>query len=324
MTTTKQPPAHGSQARYKGSTTRPPCRCRRCVRGWTQAGQKRHLKRLAGKPASLTREEVAAVVTHIRVCTNAGMSQCLIARRAGVAQSTISRLLSRDDAGCLRQQGERILAVRPGDFDDRSDRPVIGTMRRIRGLYYAGHGPLAIREHAPITLTLITEIAGEQYSSVSAATEAAVRHACAVLAATPGTSRQARTRAIRESWAPLGAWDDIDDPAAVPDWTGHCGTDRGYWIHQRQHLSTCARCEQAHADWLAEHAHLTVQELNQARFRARNAAVSREADLAADGRELMQVSGLDAEQAAARLGVTRNHLQQALLRNPETAEEVAA
>ncbi|MFF8659522.1 hypothetical protein [Streptomyces huasconensis] len=46
--------------------------------------------------------------------------------------------------------------------------------------------------------------------------------------------------------------------------------------------------------------------------------VSRGALLAADGRELMRVSGLSYEQAAERLGITRNHLQQAMLRHPET------
>jgi predicted DNA-binding protein (UPF0251 family) len=37
----------------------------------------------------------------------------------------------------------------------------------------------------------------------------------------------------------------------------------------------------------------------------------------------MHVSGLDYEQAAERLGVTRQHLQQALVRHPETVKEAA-
>lgn len=52
------------------------------------------------------------------------------------------------------------------------------------------------------------------------------------------------------------------------------------------------------------------------------AAASREADLAHDGRELLR-HGADTEQAAERLGVTRNHLQQALLRHPDTLKEGA-
>jgi transposase len=210
-------PPHGSQARYKGTKNRPPCRCRRCVKGWTQAGQRRHLLRLAGKPASLTPDEIARVVAHIRVCQDAGMSQNVIARKADIAQSTISRLLNRPQAGCLRAQGERILAVRVGDFDDRSDRPSTGTVRRVRSLYLAGHGPLSISAVTSLSEAMVTELAGGRYPCVSARTEAAVRRAVTVLAGRAGTCRAARRRAEREGWAPLGAWDAIDDPNCTPD-----------------------------------------------------------------------------------------------------------
>ncbi|AJP04752.1 hypothetical protein TU94_28195 [Streptomyces cyaneogriseus subsp. noncyanogenus] len=325
MTTAAKPlPPHGSQARYKGTKKRPPCRCRTCISGWTKAGQRRQLLRLAGKPASLNREEVAAVIGHIKACLDTGMSQCLIGRRAGVAQSTISRLITRGDTGCLRAQGERILAVRPGDFDGVSDRPSLATVRRVRALYYAGHGPQAIRKHAPITLTIITEIAGAEYEWVSPTTETAIRRACAELAGVQGTSHRARDRALREGWAPLSAWDEdtLGDPSAHPEWTGYCGTDRGWWIHQRQQLPMCARCQQAHAEWMADHAHLDGRERARALLIARTTATSREADLAADARELLH-HGVDIEQAAERLGVTRQHLQQALRRHPENREVAA-
>jgi hypothetical protein len=217
VTITKSLPPHGSEARYKGTKRRPPCRCRRCVVGWTQAGQRRHLLRLAGKPASLTSEEVAAVIAHIRDCLNAGMSQNVIARKAGIAQSTISRLLAPVASGCLRSQGERILAVTPGDFDEYGDRPAIGTVRRIRGLYLAGHGPGSIAPHAGLCETMVTELAGGKYLSVSARTETAVRRTVAALAGMPGRSLAARRRAKREGWTPLGAWDAIDDPSCIPD-----------------------------------------------------------------------------------------------------------
>jgi hypothetical protein len=45
--------------------------------------------------------------------------------------------------------------------------------------------------------------------------------------------------------------------------------------------------------------------------------------LAADGRELL-AHGVRIDQAAERLGVTRNHLQQELLRHPQTEQELAA
>lgn len=319
MTTAVKPlPPHGSQARYKGTKTRPPCRCRTCIKGWTQAGQRRHLLRLAGKPASLNRDEVAAVVAHIKTCIASGMSQNLISRRAGVSQSTISRLLSNEQTGCLRTQGERILVVRPGDFDEVSDRPSLGTVRRVRGLYYVGHGPQAITVHAPLTLTIITEIAGAEYQWVAPTTEAAIKRACAALAAVPGTSHRARARALREGWAPLSAWDDdtINDPHALPEWTGYCGTDLGWWKHTINNIPVCPPCEAAHDQWKQHHAHLTAKERWAELGRARAAASNRGATLAADARELLSY-GVDIEQAAERLGVTRQHLQQELCRHPE-------
>lgn len=314
-------PPHGTEARYKGATGRPPCRCKTCIKGWTQAGQRRHLLRLAGRPATLTPAEVAAVITHIRTCRNTGMSQCLIARRAGVAQSTVSRLLSRENSGCLRGQGERILAVRPGDFDDIADRPALGTTRRIRGLYYAGHGPQSICQHASLSLTLVTELAGADYAQVAPATEATIRLACAALASITGTSNAARRRALREGWAPLGAWDDIDDPAAMPDWTGHCGTDRGWWMHSVNGIPICLPCNAAHQQWKNERAHLSHAERWSEIGKARAAASNRGSTIAADARELFTY-GVTVERAAARLGITKQHLQQELVRHP--APEPAA
>ena len=130
--------------------------------------------------------------------------------------------------------------------------------------------------------------------------------------------------ARRNGWAPPGAWDDdqIDDPQAHPEWTGECGTDRGYWVHRRQQLPMCTRCETAHEKWLTEHADLAPQARNQLQFAARISASSREADLATDARELLRL-GVGIEQAAERHGVTRNHLQQALLRHPNTEKAAA-
>lgn len=60
----------------------------------------------------------------------------------------------------------------------------------------------------------------------------------------------ARGWAVRRAWAPVGAWDDdtIDDPNAIPDWTGHCGTTKGYWAHYDQNLKpACPACRAAKA-----------------------------------------------------------------------------
>lgn len=218
MTTTTRPvPPHGSQGRYKGtaSGSRPPCRCRTCINGASRAGQERALDRLAGKPR---RMDATPVVAHLRACLATGMSQRIIADQAGIDQSTISRLLSRPNPQCQRSHGERILAVRPGDFSTTGGmRPATGTIRRIRGLYVAGHGPRKIGDLMGIAETRVIDTARGFYTQVTLRTDMGVRDAVATLQHRPGTDERARSRAQREGWHPLGAWDDIDDPNCQPD-----------------------------------------------------------------------------------------------------------
>lgn len=62
---------------------------------------------------------------------------------------------------------------------------------------------------------------------------------------------RARNLAASRNWAPVGAWDDdtIDDPAAFPDWTGNCGTPKGFWAHYRLKIRpVCDPCRTAHRD----------------------------------------------------------------------------
>jgi hypothetical protein len=60
-------------------------------------------------------------------------------------------------------------------------------------------------------------------------------------------ARAARDRATAAGWAPAAAWDDdtIDDPAAIPQWTGHCGTAKGVDLHARHDIPLCPPCQGA-------------------------------------------------------------------------------
>lgn len=40
-------------------------------------------------------------------------------------------------------------------------------------------------------------------------------------------------------------WDTIDDPNAIPEWTGACGTPDGYRIHLRESIAMCPACLEA-------------------------------------------------------------------------------
>jgi transcriptional regulator with XRE-family HTH domain len=52
---------------------------------------------------------------------------------------------------------------------------------------------------------------------------------------------RARASAVKNGYAPPSCWDvdTIDDPDAIPEWTGRCGTPLGNRIHQRDGIPMC-------------------------------------------------------------------------------------
>jgi|GEM_PF-2507928 len=273
---------------------------------------------------------------HVRNLMAAGVSLARIADAADVGIATLSGMLYTRGPGRPRaeqirlENGRRIISVRATDVATRYV-DATGTRRRLQALMANGWPQLRLGTHFGLHPRYVSELVRQPlvYGTTAVAAAAAYdrlwnedprRHGVST-----SSWKKIRTHARNNAWAPPGAWDDdtIDDPQAHPEWTGECGTDRGYWVHKRQQLPMCARCETAHADWLAAHGHLTRQELNREQFRARAAASGREADLATDARELMRY-GVGIEQAAERLQVTKQHLQQALLRHPQPETELAA
>lgn len=220
-TTTKPLPDHGTQYRYKGASNGswPGCRCADCTRAHVRACALRAIAHLAGQPPLYPGEPLRE---HIALLMNSGMSQSLIARRAQVAQATISYLRRGLTNGCQRDKALRILAVVPGDFDAIAECPATGTVRRVRALYAVKHGAEAIAAATSLDRATISNIANGRYRVVSGATRAAVAEAYTSLRSRPGVSAKAGYTAAAQGWHDPQFWDDIDriddpdfDPAAV-------------------------------------------------------------------------------------------------------------
>lgn len=220
MTTATRPrriPGHGTPSRYKGARDGyfPPCRCRPCTHAHTTACTRRALAHLAGTPPLDPGEPLRQ---HIQTLRDTGMSYDLIARRAGVASATVTYLMRGLTQACRRDRALRILAVTPGDFDAPAERPVLGSMRRIRALYAIGHNHETIAAAAGLTPSVISHIANGHHQIVRGTTAAAINAAYRTLAWRTGTSDRARSRARIGGWHDPLAWDgNIDDPAAQPD-----------------------------------------------------------------------------------------------------------
>ncbi|MCZ4509938.1 hypothetical protein O3Q52_17385 [Streptomyces sp. ActVer] len=318
MTVTKSPPPHGTYARANGCPGyREPCKCARCYVTFRRARKQYTVNRELGRPGLV---DATPVREHLNTLRQT-MTWQQVADATGSEYRNLKLVADGRRTQVRRSTRDRVLAVTPEPPASGKYIDALGTRRRIQALRAIGYSTKVIAEAAGSAQARLQLISTGAQPTVRQHLAERIQAVFADLHGTPApagcSATVTRKHARAQGWVPPAAWDDIDDPAAVPDWTGHCGTDRGYWMHSLQRLPMCERCKAAHEAWLDEQAHLTVQELNQARFRARAAASHREADLAHDARELLRVSGLDVALAAERLGVTRNHLQQALLRNPE-------
>lgn len=327
MATRRPIPPHGTTARAYGSPGyRPPCKCDSC-----NAARRRHHKhtrvnRQLGRSPFTSPAEAQAHLEKLHQT----MSWKSLVAATGMPLGGLLKIYNGRRTKIRQETHAKIMAVTAPTRGDRGQYlDVTGSMRRTQALSYLGHSYDTIANAADTSRNRILSIANGRQPTIRRDLAERLQNAYQCLAPVrpPVNKFTTRTRnfARANGWAPPGAWDDdtIDAPNAHPDWTGHCGTDRGWWTHRLTHIPTCQACEAAHEQWKAERSHLTAEQRWAQVGKARAGAQTREADLAADGRELLD-HGVDIEQAAARLGVTRNHLQQAMKRHPQTEQELAA
>lgn len=276
---------------------------------------------------------------HVLAIRATGMGLRTISSHTGVTVATLDHLIYGNSpyppAARIRTESARtLLAYWPAldDYDGGSVIDATGTRRRLQALAAIGWPVSALHQHIDfVTVSSLERLRFNQ--QVTARVARAVRDVYGWASAgqaedhgiTGWIAVRARNQAASRNWAPPNTWDDdtIDDVDVHPDWTGHCGTDRGWWMHRLDRIPMCQRCDNAHTAWKTERAELTASQRWAQLGQARAAASNREANLAHDARELMRVSGLDVEAAAERLGVTRQHLQQALLRHPDNEKAAA-
>lgn len=317
---------HGDPRRYNRG-----CRCDLCKKGVTAATRRRSYLRATGRALRTTPDRAA---NHIEGLRAAGMTDAQILDGAALAPDTFYRIIRRS-GGLLRTTEVRILAVRPiapAGQGSGANIPAVGTVRRLRALAADGWPATELGRRVGKHKQFIVHLQNmDEGGQVRMWVADYVRRLQAELAGLKAEAsvpthiaERTRQRAAGKSWAPLAAWDDdtIEDPNGRPDWTGHCGSDRGWWTHRLQRITVCGPCQAAHDEWLQAHKHLSNSDRYKALGRARAAASNRGAAIAEDGRELMG-HGADYESAARRIGVTRQHLQQELIRHPETMKEAA-
>ena len=309
---TRTAPQHGERRCYLHGCRRP-----ECLNAHYRYMSRYRLDRIEG---ATRRVPIDPVAQHVQTLRDAGWSPGQIAAAAGCTERTVSDLQHHRYKTIRRDIASRILAARPtlATVPGTTAVPATGTIRRIQALMAIGHTLASIATAMPMAPTALSNTVRGGRPTVTVDTARAAERVYRAWSETPGPSRRSINRGVANGWPPPAAWDDerIDDPGAIPDRTGFSGTDRGWWMHTIQHLPMCQPCEDAHEQWKTVHRALPRSEYWAALGRARAAASRRGIDLAHDGRELLR-TGCDYDSAAARLGVTRQHLQQELIRHPE-------
>lgn len=314
---TRTPLQHGERRCYLRGCRRPEC----------SNAHYRYMSRyrLDTERGNNRRVPSGPVAAHVRQLIADGWSHGQIAAAARCTSGAISRVSRHRYPTIATDLAARILAARPtvSIVEERTSVSAVGTIRRVQALIAIGHSLLSIAEASGITKTALGHIVNHSHETITARNARSVANVYADWSEQPGTFARSRNRARDLGWPPPAAWDDdtIDDPTALPEWTGYCGTDRGWWMHRQQDIPVCNGCETAHEQWKQEHRHLPRSEYMAALATSRASASRRGAVIAQNGRELL-ADGATYEHAAERLGVSTQHLFQELRRHPATAEEL--
>ncbi|MER7905421.1 helix-turn-helix domain-containing protein [Streptomyces sp. NPDC095614] len=174
--------------------------------------------------------EAQPVRDHVAALREAGASTTAIAEAAGVSTATLGRILyghggQRPDAKMRPESAAALLAVRAEDcrIADGSRVDATGTRRRIQALVAMGWSFTALAPEMGIHSRPLGDMARGQWVSagsarkVKAAYKRLVHHMPEQRGVQPQARALAKRVAAREGWVPPGAWDDIDDPAAMPE-----------------------------------------------------------------------------------------------------------
>lgn len=200
-------------------------------------------------------------VKHAQILSRRGMTAAQIAGQAGVSVSAVRdyvRGTRTSDRGGYelknspRWVSDAILAVRfepPEDVGAAIDGT--GLRRRLRALNRLGFSSPVLGAELGVSRKRVNELMTRE-TPVRYANACRVEQLYDKLSGSRpedhGVPRssiiRAQAVAVRNGYAPPGCWDPetIDDPEALPEWTGACGSAAGLRIHYRESIPPCEAC----------------------------------------------------------------------------------
>ncbi|MBT2467796.1 hypothetical protein J7E97_07900 [Streptomyces sp. ISL-66] len=216
--TSKTLPPHGTYARARGNhrSGAGRCYCQPCRAAEHAYTKRRLLLKATGRPLLI---DAAPVRAHLKKLRQAGAAYTAIADTLGVPRSTLSNITSGRNGRLRSSTATAILAIRPGQaIDTTRSVAALGSIRRIRALFAAGHTLKAIAAAAEIEESTASYLVNGHAVTIRRELALRIEAGYTALAHRRGTSVRNLRRARREQWAGPDYWDveDFDDPAFEP------------------------------------------------------------------------------------------------------------
>ncbi|WP_354643938.1 hypothetical protein [Kitasatospora camelliae] len=260
MTTTPAPTTGGTptpdtlkHGRH-GTYTWYGCRCPKCTAAATRYSANRRRQKAYGRWQPLV--DAGRVRAHLDTLRAAGLTTRQISDRSSVHAIVIENLGRNRTQRVRPANADAILAIQPpAHVYSLAPVDATATRRRLQALTALGWPLTRITTTAGVHPRSIRDVLHGRQAAVAASTAAAIHAAYGQLwdrdpamhGVLPRLIRGAQALAASRQWAPPLAWDDdsINDPTALPDWTGRCGTTGGYYDHTQIGSPTCPRCREA-------------------------------------------------------------------------------
>ena len=132
---------------------------------------------------------------------------------------TIGDIASGRHTTCHRSTVHKILTATLGTSNIPDHQPVdaTGTRRRLQALIAIGHSPISIARELAHSPGALSKVVNGHYPMVRQTTAKAVAALYREWSARPGRCVRSRNRAIADGWHGPLAWNNIDDPAEIPE-----------------------------------------------------------------------------------------------------------
>lgn len=222
---------------------------------WRQERKRRDYEAMRGNPRMVSLDKAERVRAKVRIYRARGMNLAQMQRQTGVHQSTISEQLRPMRTGMNRRTYLGLIQMTFEEPSPTSQVDATGTRRRILSLWHDGFGPQFQSDRTGWPKSNVQRIARGKTLRVEYRTvrmfqelyEKLEDSQPAEFGIPERSVRYVRTFARKLGGVSRGCWDEdtIDDPEAIPDWTGYCGTGLGMAVHRRDGIPPCEPCEKA-------------------------------------------------------------------------------